>query len=75
MQSELTAIEAEAASIGGASKEAMAEYRRLRQVRSQLQAAAPEHSLESAEEGWGCRVRVLGVYRPLCQVHTRMPIN
>ncbi len=34
MQSELNAIEAEAASIGGASEEAMAEYRRLRQARS-----------------------------------------
>jgi len=32
-QSELTAVEAEAAGIGGASTEAMAEYRRLRHVR------------------------------------------
>ena len=32
-QSELAAVEAEAASVGGASSEAMAEYRRLRQVR------------------------------------------
>lgn len=31
-QSELAAVEAEAAGMGGASSEAMAEYRRLRQV-------------------------------------------